>query len=127
MSELGGGNATVLVVDDEECLLNLTRIILVQEGYMVLSAESAEEALQIVESHTGMIDILLTDMRMPNMDGVAFAKEFRNYFPLSKVILMTAYSPADVAHRVSDTTVLTKPFSPELLCEVVRKTLGCFA
>jgi two-component system cell cycle sensor histidine kinase/response regulator CckA len=113
-------------VDDEECLLNLIRIVLLQDGYTVLSAESAEGALQIMQSHTGEIDMLLTDMRMPNMNGGALANEFKTSHPTSKVIYMTAYSPEDATLRLPGESVLFKPFSPELLCEMVKKSLACF-
>jgi two-component system cell cycle sensor histidine kinase/response regulator CckA len=119
-------NATILVVDDEECLLKLIRIVLLQEGYTVLSAESADGALQIMQSHTGEIDMLLTDMRMPNMNGGALANEFKTSHPTSKVIYMTAYSPEDAPLRHPGESVLFKPFSPELLCEMVKNSLACF-
>ncbi|MDF7806399.1 response regulator [Pontiellaceae bacterium B12219] len=126
MLDSGRKNTTILVVDDEECLLNLIRIILVQEGYTVLTAESAEEALQIMQSHTGAIDILLTDMRMPNMNGGALAGAFKTFFPTSEVIYMTAYSPEDATLRLPGKAVLFKPFSPDLLCEMVNKSLAGF-
>lgn len=127
MGDVGNRNVTILVVDDEECLLGLTRAILEQEGYQVLCAETAEEALQFAESHAGKINLLLTDMRMPKMDGITLSAEFRKSNPNSKVIYMTAFSPADVARLLPEETVLSKPFSPNQFCETIRDSLVSYA
>ncbi|MDZ8117240.1 response regulator [Pontiella agarivorans] len=124
MLDSGTDNATILVVDDEECLLNLIRIVLTQEGYTVLGAESAEEGLLIMQSSAGNIDLLLTDMRLPNMSGGELAKEFKTAYPASKVIYMTAYSPEDATLRLPGEIVLFKPFYPELLCDMVKTSLA---
>ncbi|QBG47416.1 response regulator [Verrucomicrobia bacterium S94] len=123
MVDSGRNKITILVVDDEECLLNLIRIILEQEGYSLLCARSAEEALQIMQSQEQSIDLLLTDMRMPSMTGGVLAGEFKTVYPASEVIYMTAYSPEDTTLRLPGQAVLFKPFSPVLLCEMVEKSL----
>lgn len=118
------GNTTILLADDEECLLMFTRIVLVEMGYNVLSARTAEEALMHVQSHAGNIDLLLTDMRMPTMGGERLSLEFRKVNPTSKVVYMTAYPPEEMVLRFPSETILYKPFSPNLLCETIKGSLA---
>jgi two-component system, cell cycle sensor histidine kinase and response regulator CckA len=115
--------ATILVADDESCLLRLTHSFLTQHGYDVLTGLGPEDALQIAERHAGSIDLLLTDVRMPNMDGPTLLQKVREVHPKSKVIFMTAYSPEEMNKMIPDETIVQKPFELGHLCEVVRSTL----
>lgn len=125
MAHFNGENVTILVVDDEECLLNLAQIVLVKEGYTVLSAITTTEALCIAQSYAGEIDLLLTDMRMPNMDGATLSLELRKFYPNFKVVYMTAFSRDEVARQLPKETVLSKPFTLNMLCDTVRDSLAC--
>ncbi len=123
MSDLRPISATVLVADDEECVLNLTRIVLKKQGYNVLTASNAREALRIAREHAGDIDLLLTDMRMPGMDGAMLSAEFKNPHPNSRVVCMTACLPSEVEQKFPDVAVLFKPFCPNSLCDAVKDSL----
>lgn len=118
-----GYSETVLVVDDEECVLKFTQVVLVRQGYTVLGAGSPAEALKIAQSYAGKIDLLLTDMRMPIMDGMILSAKIRTLHPNLNVVYMTASSPADVALRLPNEIVLSKPFSAKYLCEKIRDSL----
>ena len=116
--------ATILLADDEDCLRNLTHIVLEEQGYCVLAAANATEALLLAKQHDGHIDLLLTDMRMPDMDGAQLAVEFRKSFPLSRVIFMTAYLLSDVQNQLPGEIILSKPFSIDVLCDSIRRMLN---
>ena len=79
----------VLVVDDEVEMLTLLRNYLTREGYAVPTAPSAETALQLLEDHD--FDVVLTDLRMRGMDGLALVRELHTTRPETQVILMTAF------------------------------------
>jgi len=102
---------TVLVVDDEAILRNLLDKILKREGYSVFLASSAQEALQILSDDE--IDIVLSDVKMPEMDGFALLREIKKSYPQTGTIMMTGYEDA---FSVKDALLLgaddyiTKPF-----------------
>lgn len=117
--------STVLVAEDEACLLYMTQVVLKQEGYTVLSASDAEEALYIAETYTGNIDLLLTDMRLPTMDGANLSIKFRETHPESKVVYMSAYPKVELQERLPDETILSKPFCVGTLCDTISMSLQC--
>jgi CheY-like chemotaxis protein len=123
MSEGTTKQRTILLADDEDCLRSLTNTVLNDRGYNVLSATNAVDALMIADEHDGHIDLLLTDMSMPDMDGVELAVEFRKSFPLSKVVFMTAYHLADAQQQVPNETIVTKPFCIDALCDSIHQVL----
>lgn len=116
-------NKTVLVADDEECLLNVTSIILKECGYNVLVAHNGKEAIQITKAQQTGIDLLLTDMCMPDMNGTVLATEFKSVFPQGKIIYMTAYAQEDVEKDFPGISVLEKPFDLNSLCDIVGTSL----
>ncbi len=122
-SQDGRTNATILVVDDEECLRKVLGIALSDVGYRVLIAGTCDEAVALMRCHADPIDLLLTDMRMPGPDGIHTATEFRKRYPGAPVIFMTAYSAEDVRARVSGELVLSKPFDLFLMLEFVSLAL----
>jgi len=115
-------NATILVVDDEEMLRNLLRKILVKEGYRVLTASSAPEALEKLASES--IDLVISDVQMPEMDGFELLKALKKDYPQIGVIVMTAYGDA---YTVRDALLLgadeyiTKPFKSFEVVMVVER------
>jgi CheY-like chemotaxis protein len=122
-----GGNETILVVEDEPALRELVREILRQKGYQVLAAASGLHALQICNDLGGAIDLLLTDIMLP--EGV-LGHELANLVwtnrPDLKVIFTSGYSP-DTALPDGLSTgragYLQKPYPPEALVAIVRETL----
>ena len=108
----------VLVVDDEEHLLHAVAAMLRREGYSVITASDPQKALEESRGLPGDIDLLLTDVLMPVMDGFALAQKISAERPLIRVVLMTAYN--DVQSRLP---LLRKPFRMDQLLNGVAKAL----
>jgi CheY-like chemotaxis protein len=120
------GGETVLVVEDEDALREVTRRILSRNGYEVLTAANGPEALKIVE-HTGQrIDLLLTDVIMPHMLGKELAGRMRELRPSLRVLYMSGYAqPVLASQGTLDPGVILveKPFSEAALLDQVREVL----
>lgn len=121
-----GQGETVLVVEDDPGILSLTRIMLKRLGYQPLAASSAEEALQVAESAAGRLDLLLTDVIMPGMNGKELADRLTGLHPGLKVLYMSGYTADVIAdHGILDPEVhmLHKPFAIKDLSVVIRRVL----
>jgi PAS domain S-box-containing protein len=121
-----GGAETVLIVEDEPDLRELTRIFLEGYGYRVLQASSAEQALRVADTFDERIDLLLTDVIMPGMSGRRLAEKVLSTRPQTKIMYMTGYTDDMVVqHKVLEPGVqlLQKPFSKGELALKVRATL----
>ncbi len=121
------GHETILVVEDEPMILEMTREMLEFHGYTVLSAERPGEALHMVDEYEGAIHLLLTDLVMPEMNGWDLAEKLRNLRPDIKCLFMSGYSSSVIARRgILDETVnfIQKPFSIQELTTRVRHVLG---
>jgi two-component system response regulator GlrR len=108
--------ATILVVDDNPSMAKTLADIMVIKGFEVYAAYSGMEALAIMQSQP--IDILLTDVVMPDMNGVELYRETRKTHPKLTTILMTAYAADDIIHQglaEGIKTVLTKPLDIDFL------------
>ncbi|HVB70416.1 MAG TPA: ATP-binding protein [Acidimicrobiales bacterium] len=117
---------TILLVDDEEALREVTRRILTRNGYLVLVAASGREAIEIAGAHEGPIDLLLTDVIMPTMQGPTVANEVRQIRPDIGVLFMSGHAqPVLEAEAVLGTEflLLEKPFDQSMLLENLRKVL----
>ncbi len=122
-----GGTETILVVEDEPALRHLALIMLRKHGYRVLEAASGVKALPVWEEHAAEIDLLLTDLMMPDgMTGHELAEQLRAKRPNLKVIYISGYSPefagADLALK-EGINFLQKPFPPHKLLQTVRDCL----
>jgi len=91
------GNANILVVDDEQIVLNLVEDTLTDEGYTVTTTPSPHEAIELVKQQT--FDFILTDIRMPEMNGIELVKEIHRISPTTGVIFMTGYANLDTAKQ----------------------------
>jgi DNA-binding NtrC family response regulator len=119
--------ATVLIVEDDAGIRDLSAEILRRRGYTVLAAGGGDEARQIGERHQGVIHVLLSDVMMPGMSGPMVAAMLRRTRPGLKVVFMSGYSSADVArHGVvqGEVPFLQKPFTPERLANAISEVLG---
>jgi DNA-binding NtrC family response regulator len=120
------GKETILVVEDEEQLLDLAKIALEMQGYKVLAAKSPGDALVLCERSGEQIDLLLTDVIMPGMNGKELRTRLTTIKPGLKTLFMSGYTADIVAMRgVLEDGVhfLQKPFTPAQLANRVRETL----
>jgi CheY-like chemotaxis protein len=120
------GSETVLLVEDEELVRLLAFSILTARGYKVLEASGGHEALAIAaEGHTP-IDIIVTDVVMPQMSGLEVVQRITETHPETKALFITGYTDNDLSDlgvQGSSVPVLTKPFAPRALLKVVRDIL----
>lgn len=120
------GWETILVVEDEPAILNLSRIILEELGYKVLTAGTPDEAIRLAGEHAGDIHLLFTDVVMPKMNGWDLANALSSPYPGLKVLYTSGYTENVIAHRgVLDEGVnfISKPFSRKKLGAKVREVL----
>lgn len=120
------GTETILLVEDEGELREPLKQLLKHKGYRVIDAANAEEALSISREHVGHIDLLLTDVIMPGIDGVSLADTITSDRPETSVILMSGYT-ADVLSMDQSSTparkMLQKPFGMDILSRTIRGVL----
>ena len=115
----------LLVVDDEESMRWFLEKTLRREGYDVLSARDGPEAIALAQSHT--VDLVLADVRMPGMDGVALMRALRPTHPNVPVLLMTAYGTVEdalAAMKQGATDYVMKPFRVDAIRATVAKALA---
>ncbi len=121
------GSETVLIAEDERNVRELAAEILRGYGYKVLAAAGGREALEMVETSGQTVDLLLTDVVMPGMNGKALAERLTASRPGLKVILMSGYADEALGHRGAAEVgwaYLPKPFPPQELVEKVREALA---
>ena len=120
------GSETILLVEDEDAVRDLTRRCLVGGGYTVIPAGSAEEAIDLAAEHDGHIDLLLTDVVMPGASGPQLARRLLERRPDVRVLYVSGYTDAAMASEGildSGVSFLQKPFTPEALSRKVRDIL----
>ena len=116
------GTGTILLVEDDGSVRSLARRILERGGYRVLEAETVGDAILIGESGES-IDLLLTDVVMPRMSGLALAGRLRESRPALRVLFMSGYAGEEVATLSADTDFLQKPLTPDTLLRKVHRAL----
>jgi CheY-like chemotaxis protein len=127
VSETPESNGTVLIVEDDDAVRAVTRRALTRFGYTVLTAESGQEALRIASEHAGKIDLLLTDVMMPGMNGVEVATRVAEISPGIRVFYMSGYADRELVGKGlldPDTHFLQKPFTPQELGGRVKEILA---
>jgi PAS domain S-box-containing protein len=125
--EAAGGHETILLVEDQDVVREVTRQMLAALGYQVLAAESPEAALALADRHPGPIHLLLTDVVMPRLSGRDLARRLTAAHPDTRVLFMSGYT-SDVLGRqgvelASDVVLIEKPFKVEELGRKVREVL----
>ena len=123
----GAAGETILLVEDEPAILNMVANLLRRKGYRVLAVESPAEALRASDGHEGPIDLLMTDMVMPGMNGRQLAERLGEKRPGLKRLFMSGHAAdtvfgdnafGDGAHFIQ------KPFAIRQVAEKVREALG---
>jgi len=125
-TDLLAGTETVLLVEDEDDVRRLVYEVLEQHGYTVLPAAQPQEAMDICRSYRGRIDLLLTDVVMPQMGGRELAERTTSLRPDMKVLYMSGYTEdATLGAGIGESEVafLRKPFTPVVLTKKIRDVL----
>ena len=121
------GQGVVLLVEDEAPVRRFAARALENKGYSVLQAENAEEALALLQKHIGPIDLVITDVVMPGMDGPTLVAQARKSRPDVRVIFISGYAEEVFAHSLDPTTKFTflpKPFSLKELAGRVKDVMS---
>jgi CheY-like chemotaxis protein len=119
------GSEVVLLVEDEDAIRKLARMILEASGYVVLDSRNGREGLALCEAHQGQIDLLVTDVMMPELGGRELAEGALKLRPRLKVIFMSGHTEDTVLKEGVEegAAFLQKPFTPAALAQKVRETL----
>jgi two-component system, cell cycle sensor histidine kinase and response regulator CckA len=121
-----GGTETILVVEDEALVRDVTRAMLARRGYTVLVASDGDHAQRIASEHFGVIDLLLTDVVMPRANGRRVAERLRMVRPGLRVVYMSGYTEDAIVHHgvlEAGIVLLEKPFTEADLARTVRAVL----
>jgi PAS domain S-box-containing protein len=121
------GSQTILIVEDDEALLQVTRRSLEEVGYAILTARGPSEAILISKNHLGPIQLMVTDVIMPGMSGDQLASQLFALRPEMRVLYVSGYTDnAIIRHGVLEPGLafLQKPFSPKMLARKVREILA---
>ena|SRR6516165_5771969 len=113
-----------LVAEDEVLIRNLVSYLLRSDDFAVLTAADGEEALHISRSYKGDIHLLLTDYKMPNMNGVELIDCIRRERPETRVLIMSGHTSGLIATQELGCEFLRKPFVPVALREKIRELLA---
>jgi PAS domain S-box-containing protein len=122
------GRETILLVEDEPTILQVTTTMLELQGYTVIPADTPGEAIRLARGHAGEIHLLMTDVVMPEMNGRDLAKNLLSIHPQIKRLFMSGYTADVIAHHgVLDAGFhfIHKPFSLKEMADKVRETLDC--
>jgi len=124
--ESGTRRKTILLVDDETAIRLFLRLALVGEQYDVLEAANGREALKVAQRHGGSIDLLLTDVAMPDLNGCELVKGLKARDPGIKVLYMSGYVAGDSGWQfqpADGSVLIEKPFELNALIEMIRGML----
>ena len=119
------GTGTILLVEDEAMVRAVAERALTRQGYEVLTATNGEEALQLLEE-TPNVDLLISDVVMPTMDGPTLVRAARGLFPSLPVLFMSGYAEEQLRKSIDLDRVafLPKPFSVQQLAEAAKEALA---
>jgi len=119
------GHGTILLVEDEDAVRTFAYRALDKKGYKVLEADSGEAALEVAREYEGVIDLILSDVIMPNMDGPTMVSQLRDILPDAKIIFISGYAQDSFRNgfEQEEHHFLPKPFSLSQLAEKVKAVL----
>jgi two-component system cell cycle sensor histidine kinase/response regulator CckA len=118
------GTETILLVEDSDSLRAVTKEFLQLAGYKVVETRDGKDALRAAQVHEEKIDLLLTDVVMPGMNGPELAKEIKKIHPETRILFVSGYTSDFIAHRgvlEAGVSLLTKPFTRSGLTQKVRE------
>ena len=121
--ETAGPPYTIMVVEDDDQVRTLVRTLLTSDGFRVIEARTGAEGLRLALEFDGTIDLLLSDMLLPEISGYDVAAQVKSRYPDMKVLLMTGWVEGEIVQRsVSElgAAFLDKPFAPAKLRQMVR-------
>ena len=121
---LGVHQSVILVADDEPLIRNVVTLLLQHEGYYVLSAADGHEGLELSRKYPGVIDLLITDMEMPRMNGTDLCGHLMEERPGIKVLVMSGKDISEIIRQNANMPFLPKPFNGETLKAKVRAILS---
>ena len=120
-----GNPATILLVDDDEAIRGFTRRILIQQGFHVIEASDGAEALEVASVYAQPIDLLLTDVIMPKVNGLLLAQQLLQERPAVRVLYMSGYVEKSLlVAKHPESILLQKPFTPQTLIAAVRQVFA---
>ncbi len=113
----------ILIAEDDLLVRNFVQLMLAKEGYVLLSASDGQEALELFETFGDPIHLLLTDVRMPRLDGLTLAERVRALKPDTKIIIMSGDTAVTIREKNVPDAFLKKPFVPPTLLKCVQRVL----
>jgi DNA-binding response OmpR family regulator len=120
------GHETILLVEDEQSLLKPTKMLLEKQGYTVLTASMPGEAIRIAKERSSDIQLLLTDVVMPEMNGRDLARELQSLYPHIKLLFTSGYTADIIANHgilIEGVHFIQKPYAPQSLTAKIREVL----
>jgi DNA-binding response OmpR family regulator len=121
---LGVHQPVILVADDEPLIRNLVTLLLQHDGYFVISAADGHEGLELSQKYPGVIDLLITDVEMPRMNGTDLCGHLMEERPGIKVLVMSGKDINEIIRQNANMPFLPKPFNGETLKAKVRAILA---
>ncbi len=116
----------ILVVDDDAMVVESCQRILTGAGFEVITAQDAPTAITLLKNGTTSVDMVLTDIKMPGMDGFSLIEQINHAFPGTAVLMMTGYLVPETKLKGSDLGArgcIAKPFTPDELTRAVKKAM----
>lgn len=124
-ADAGGSNATILIAEDAVPIRKMVCAMLAQSGYQCLEAGDGGEAYELIIAAPARIDLLLTDVIMPNVGGIELSRRVSRLHPEIRILFMSGYSDDPVVRGIErcPAVFLAKPFTAATLLDKVRATL----
>jgi two-component system cell cycle sensor histidine kinase/response regulator CckA len=118
------GQGVILLAEDEPMVRNMIRATLTAQGYFVIDAVDGAQAVELSRTYEGTIHLLLTDLKMPNLDGVKAAGIISAERPAIRVLVISGHGSDEIRQDVVTRPFLRKPFLPAVLREKIREVLN---
>jgi PAS domain S-box-containing protein len=124
--EIPGGSETILIVEDEKEVCRFAAKSLTSLGYNVLKAENGRVALELLKSEKPVLDLIITDLVMPELSGKEFIEQAKQFYPQVKVIFVSGYTDNHIVHNgllEEGVNFVQKPYSLKFLSSIIREVL----